>query len=879
MSSYTIRMTQTISAVLFLSILTPPIISDQVLYKGAYEAHTTTPIDVELVQRTGKDLNSDFRSQPALDKISSAMVNPLENKLFVDLFKKRNATRRLLLSDVQKTINRETMFNKIRYVKRRSIEALNIVNANGTSFAYFWTLDEIYQYLNMLEKKYPELVEVMDYGMTHENRPIKVITISSNGTVDKSRPVVLIDGGMHAREWASHMAVVYLIHQLVECSEENMDLLDNTDWVIVPVANPDGYEYTQIERLWRKNRAPINGSSCIGTDLNRNFPFQWKDYGNKCSIGFAGLGPASELETQAIINLMTNYASATKVYLAVHSCGDFILYPYGYDHVDAPNKEKLHALGEKAAEAVRTVHGSNYSVGSAASLLYPANGSDDYIYGQLGVEYAYTLELSCSESSSGSIFVISVAEMQRINKEAFEMFKVFGKFAGEQMISSMPKITAIKQLRLFITVAITWAELDLEARGTSMKFTVSLALSVLAVLVSTEQVSYRNYKVYKIELESREQHTQLRRWEDVDGVDFWDRAGRRVMISPELQNHFEKFLEANKITHELIIDDVEATIDAERKYDQEYRKTKSASGRSTVDFDHYWRTQEIYDYLDELAASYPSLVSVEVIGHSYENREIKSITIASTNGQVSGSKPVIFIDGGVHAREWAAIMSVVYLIHELVEHSSEYPDMLTNDWVIIPVANPDGYEFSHTSNRMWRKNRFPGSILCTGVDLNRNFAYQWASGSNLCSDTYPGTGPTSESETQALVSLMERYRSSLTLYLAVHTYGDMILYPYGYAWPFIPVDNAAAHITLGQNARAAVLAVGGPTYVVGNSAEILYTAFGASDDYALGLAGFTYGFTLELTGGGSQGFDLPATQLQSVAHATFQIFRSMANDI
>nr|XP_019537524.2 carboxypeptidase B-like [Aedes albopictus]XP_019931988.2 carboxypeptidase B-like [Aedes albopictus] len=412
-----------------------------------------------------------------------------------------------------------------------------------------------------------------------------------------------------------------------------------------------------------------------------------------------------------------------------------------------------------------------------------------------------------------------------------------------------------------------------------MKFTATLVVLALAVLVGGEQVSYRNFKVFKIDLASQEQHALLKRWEDVEGVDFWDRAGRRVMIHPELQKHFENFLVANKIAHEVIIEDVEATIEAERKYDQEYKKSKATLGRSTVDFEHFWDTQEIYGYLDELAASYPNLVSVEVIGHSHENREIKAITITSTNGQVSGTKPVIFIDGGVHAREWAGIMSVVYLIHELVEHNSDYQDMMTNDWVIVPVANPDGYEFSHTSNRMWRKNRFPSSILCTGVDLNRNFEYMWASGSNLCSDTYPGTGPVSELETQALVSLMSRYRNNLSLYLAVHTYGDMILYPFGYAWPFIPVSNAAEHIAMGEKAKAAVSAVGGPNYIVGNSAEILYTAYGASDDYAVGLAGFTYGFTLELTGGGSQGFDLPASQLQHVAHSAFQIYRSMANDI
>ncbi|XP_062541396.1 carboxypeptidase B-like [Armigeres subalbatus] len=397
--------------------------------------------------------------------------------------------------------------------------------------------------------------------------------------------------------------------------------------------------------------------------------------------------------------------------------------------------------------------------------------------------------------------------------------------------------------------------------------------------ITSAMKRYLSYKVYKIEFASRDEQAGLKQWEEKDGVDFWDGAGHRIMIHPDLQQDFESFLVSNHISHEVIIDDVETTIEAERNYNNEYRKAKLASGRSTVDFDHFWNTQEIYDYIDELAVEYPNLVSVEVIGHTEENREIKSITITSTSGQVNGTKPVIFIDGGIHAREWAGVMSVVYLIHELVEHSYEYEDMFENDWVIVPVANPDGYEYSHLTDRLWRKNRFRSSIQCTGVDLNRNFAYQWRLGSNRCSITYGGRIPSSEKETQALVALMERYRSSLVLYLAVHTYGNMILYPFAYASPFVPVDNAAEHAAIGERARDAVLAVGGPNYIVGNSAYVLYSAYGTSTDYAVGRAGFQYGYTLELTGGGSTGFDLPASELLNVAHATFQIFRSMSSDI
>ena len=156
----------------------------------------------------------------------------------------------------------------------------------------------------------------------------------------------------------------------------------------------------------------------------------------KCSVGYAGPAPASELKTRALMKLMKNYSNATKVYLTVHSCGDFILYPFGYKNEEAPNKMQLQALGEEAAAAVRAINGPKYSVGSSAALLYPANGSDDYIYENLNVEYSYTLELSCGNSNNTSIFIISIAEMKRINREAFEMFKVFGKFAGTQINAS-----------------------------------------------------------------------------------------------------------------------------------------------------------------------------------------------------------------------------------------------------------------------------------------------------------------------------------------------------------------------------------------------------------------------------------------------------------
>lgn len=368
------------------------------------------------------DLELDFWNDPSLLKSSSVMVSPKADESFGKFLAQHNITHQLLSENVQQILDREQP--KQKRSKRATSE-------NWTySFDHFWTLDEIYAYLDHLERTYPDLVRTKSYGTSSEGRPLRVITISKNSYVNSNRPVVLIDGGIHAREWGGVMAVLHLIHQLVERSSDNEDLLEKTDWVILPMANPDGYLYShETDRLWRKNRARVN-TLCQGVDLNRNFPFQWKYTSGPCTSGYAGSTPASEPETRALMLLMASYATATKMYLAVHTCGDYILYPYGYDYVEAPNAADLTVLGKQAAEAVKAVNGPVYKVGGASFLLYPANGSDDFIYGSFGIKYAYTLELSCSAENDG--FILTVPEMQNVIKESLEMFKVFGKFAGEQ---------------------------------------------------------------------------------------------------------------------------------------------------------------------------------------------------------------------------------------------------------------------------------------------------------------------------------------------------------------------------------------------------------------------------------------------------------------
>lgn len=280
--------------------------------------------------------------------------------------------------------------------------------------------------------------------------------------------------------------------------------------------------------------------------------------------------------------------------------------------------------------------------------------------------------------------------------------------------------------------------------------------------------------------------------------------------------------------------------------------------------------------MEEVARSYPHLVTLESIGRSYENRDTKLVRISTDTGS-SIRKPTIFIDAGIHAREWIAPAQAIYLIFQLVENYSVNSALLRNvDFVILPLVNPDGYEFSRTNTRLWRKTRSPGS-LCVGCDGNRNFDYYWmfaGASSSQCSETYAGKNAFSEIETRNLRDAILR-EPAVVAYLTFHSYGNYFLYPWGWS-PALP-DNWQELQSLGDQAAAAIRAVAGTRYTVGSSTNVLYEAAGASDDWAMGVAKIPIVYTIELPGGGTYGFDLPANRILSVVQETFEGVKVVVN--
>ena len=109
-----------------------------------------------------------------------------------------------------------------------------------------------------------------------------------------------------------------------------------------------------------------------------------------------------------------------------------------------------------------------------------------------------------------------------------------------------------------------------------------------------------------------------------------------------------------------------------------------------MDFKNYHSVTTFHRYLECLNREHHDKVSVFDIGRSTEGRPLKVIKIGRSNGQV---KPAIWIDGGIHAREWVSPATVLYLIHQFVENFGASENQLIVDQLdmyILPSANPDG---------------------------------------------------------------------------------------------------------------------------------------------------------------------------------------------
>ncbi|MBC7554336.1 MAG: immune inhibitor A [Taibaiella sp.] len=285
----------------------------------------------------------------------------------------------------------------------------------------------------------------------------------------------------------------------------------------------------------------------------------------------------------------------------------------------------------------------------------------------------------------------------------------------------------------------------------------------------------------------------------------------------------------------------------------------------------YFTYTELLTILDSMHTLYPGLISSKAAidtFHSIEGRPIYWVRVSDNPTVDQPAKPQILYTALHHAREPGSISSTIYYLWYLLEHYATDPHIKSiidnTELYFVPCVNPDGYLYNIATNPggggLWRKNRRVNTGGTMGVDLNRNYGFQFAfdnigSSPMTSSDTYRGTAGFSEPETQAIKWLSDQHRFKICL--NYHTYGNDLIYPWGYIGSLLTPDSLQF-----QGIGAYLTKYTPYRYGTGDQ-TVGYVTNGVSDDWMYGDTTAhpkIFAMTPE-TGLASEGFYAPATSI------------------
>ncbi len=285
----------------------------------------------------------------------------------------------------------------------------------------------------------------------------------------------------------------------------------------------------------------------------------------------------------------------------------------------------------------------------------------------------------------------------------------------------------------------------------------------------------------------------------------------------------------------------------------------------------YRTVEETEQFLRDVADRYPDLTRLVDFGDSWEKVQYNGVegydllALHITNEAITGSKPVFFLMGGIHAREIVSTEVATRFISFLLESYGEDPQVswLLNEHeiVVAPLTNPDGYKLVERGY-LQRKNMndsYGGACSVPptlsnqyGVDLNRNFSFNWGSvvgpGANPCTQTFPGGSAASEPETQAIQDFLRSLypdhpspgdttpapADTSGVFMTLHSYAELVLWPWGYSKD--PAPNSVDLERLGKR-------LGDFNGYYASQAISLYPTSGTTDDWVyatLGIAAYTF---------------------------------------
>jgi len=286
-------------------------------------------------------------------------------------------------------------------------------------------------------------------------------------------------------------------------------------------------------------------------------------------------------------------------------------------------------------------------------------------------------------------------------------------------------------------------------------------------------------------------------------------------------------------------------------------------GHLRIDFGYYYTYAEMVQELDQIAITYPDITHKVSIGQTWEGREIWAMKV-SDNANQNEDEPTVLVTGVHHAREPIGTSICIDFINWLVTNygtnDSATTIVNTDEVWLVPCVNPDGYVFNETYEDPWggwrkncRDNNNNGQMDpdYDGVDLNRNYAYQWGYDNNgsspdPSSDTYRGPSPMSEPEVQAVGELCDSFEFLYAI--NYHSYGNYLIVPWGYINSWVPSPDSEIYHVM---AESMTTYIGVPNnYTWGTAYQTVgYPANGTSDDWLYGEQGLKpkgFGFSPEV---------------------------------
>ena len=291
----------------------------------------------------------------------------------------------------------------------------------------------------------------------------------------------------------------------------------------------------------------------------------------------------------------------------------------------------------------------------------------------------------------------------------------------------------------------------------------------------------------------------------------------------------------------------------------------------------YYTYQEFLNELDSMRAKYPNLISqrqaINPNDLTNEGRPIYWLRI-SDNPDIDENEPEALFNAVHHAREPMSMSQLVFFMWHLLENYGTDSNINTllngTELYFVPCINPDGYVYNQTSNPngggMWRKNRRNNNDGTFGVDLNRNYGYNWAfnnqgSSPNGTSDTYRGTLAFSEPETRNMRDFALAH--DFKVCFNYHSYGNLLIFPWAYSG-LETSDSLYYSFTAPMLSRF-------NGFLTGTGAETVgYSSNGDADDWQYGeqtLKNKTMTLTPEV-GPGDLGFWPPANQILPICKST-----------